>query len=97
MSMPLEYLHRPWPNASATAGQVAEQASLSQLASHAWRCSFLDLLYEHLQANIREPLSLERVTQAFGMSPASLKRKLQKHGTRFSGAARPGARTQRLG
>lgn len=83
MSVPLEYLHRPWPNASATAGQVAEQASLSQLASHACRCSFLDLLYEHLQANIREPLSLERVAQAFGMSPASLKRKLQKHGTHF--------------
>jgi len=83
MSVPLEYLHRPWPNASTTAGQVTEQASLAQLTSHALHCGFLDLLYEHLQTNIREPLSLERVAQAFGMSPASLKRKLQKHGTHF--------------
>lgn len=83
MSVPREYLHRPWPNASTTAGQVAEQASLAQLASHTWHCSFLDQLYEYLRANIREPLNLERVAQAFGMSPASFKRKLQKHGTHF--------------
>lgn len=83
MSLPLEWLHRPWPNASATAGQVAEQASQALLASHGWPGSFLDQLYEYLQANIRTPLNLERVAQAFGMSPASLKRKLQKHGTHF--------------
>ena len=83
MSLPREYLHIPWPNASATAGQVAEQASHAQLVNQGCPCSFLDQLYQYLQANIRVPLNLERVANAFGMSPASLKRKLQKHGTHF--------------
>ncbi|NHW01394.1 AraC family transcriptional regulator [Stutzerimonas degradans] len=83
MSLPREYLHRPRPDASATAGQVAELASQTQLASLGWQCSFLDRLYEYLQANIRTPLNLERVALAFGMSPATLKRKLQKHDTHF--------------
>ncbi len=83
MSLPREYLHTPWPNASAIAGQVAQQASHAQLASLGWQCSFVDQLYEYLHVNIRAPLNLERVAQAFEMSPASLKRKLQKHGTHF--------------
>ncbi|SEH77611.1 AraC-type DNA-binding protein [Stutzerimonas xanthomarina] len=83
MSLPLEYLHKPWPGASATAGQVAQQASCAQLESLGWAGSFIDQLYDHLYANIREPLNLERVAQSFEMSPASLKRKLHKHGTGF--------------
>lgn len=83
MCLPREYLHKPWPNASATAGQVAQQASHAQLASLGWPCSFIDQLYEYLHANIRAPLNLDQVAQAFEMSPASLKRKLQKHGTHF--------------
>ncbi|MCQ4311938.1 AraC family transcriptional regulator [Pseudomonas stutzeri] len=83
MSLPREYLHTPWPNASNTAGQVAQQAGCAQLASLGWHGSFIDGLYEHLHANIRRPLNLERVAQAFEMSPASLKRKLRKHGTGF--------------
>ncbi|MCQ4330933.1 AraC family transcriptional regulator [Stutzerimonas stutzeri] len=83
MSLPREYLHKPWPNTSATAGQVAHQASCLQLDSLGWSSSFIDQLYDHLYANVREPLNLERVAQAFDMSPASLKRKLHKHGTGF--------------
>jgi len=83
MSLPRKYLHTPWPNASTTAGQVAQQASHAQLASLGWQCSFIDQLYDYLLANIRAPLNLERVAQAFEMSPASLKRKLQKQGTHF--------------
>lgn len=83
MSLPREYLHKPWPNASATAGQVAHQASLTQLHGLGWSGSFIDQLYDYLYANIREPLNLERIAQAFGTSPASIKRKLHKHGTGF--------------
>lgn len=83
MSLPREYLHKPLPNASATAGQVAHQASCVQLEGLGWSGSFIDQLYDNLYANIREPLNLERVAQAFDMSPASLKRKLHKHGTGF--------------
>lgn len=83
MSLPLEYLHKAWPSASATAGQVAHLASCAQLESLGWPGSLIDQLYDHLYENIREPLNLERVAQAFEMSPASLKRKLHKHGTGF--------------
>lgn len=83
MSIPREYLHRPWPTASATAGQVAQQQSQQQLAELGFRASLLDSLYAYLQAHIREPLNLESVAQAFEMSPATLKRKLKKHGTQF--------------
>lgn len=83
MSLPREYLHRPWPGASATAGQVAQQASAAQLAALGWQSSFIDQLYDFLQANIRTPLNLERAAQAFETSPASLKRRLHKHGSGF--------------
>lgn len=83
MSLPIEYLHQPWPNASATAGRVALQAGQAQLEQLGCTSSFIDQLYDHLHANIRSPLNLERVAQAFDMSPASLKRKLHKHGTGF--------------
>ncbi len=45
--------------------------------------SLLGRLHDHLEAHIREPLNLERVAAAFGLSPATLKRRLQKHGTHF--------------
>lgn len=80
MSLPYSCLHEAWPHASATAGHVAEQNSLAGLA---WRSSFIDELYDYLHVHIRDPLNLERVAQAFGLSPATLKRKLQKHGTHF--------------
>ena len=83
MSLPIDYLHQPWPTASATAGQVALQASQAQLEALGWSRSFIDQLYEHLETHIRDPLSLERVAQAFDMSPATFKRKLHKHGTGF--------------
>lgn len=83
MSIAREYLHRPWPQASATVGQVARQRSQEQLHQLGVQASLLDRVYAHLQANIRQPLNLDAVAQAFEMSPATLKRKLQKHGTHF--------------
>ncbi|HWV09868.1 MAG TPA: AraC family transcriptional regulator ligand-binding domain-containing protein [Pseudomonas sp.] len=83
MSLPREYLHVPWPGARSTAGHVARQACAEQLRQLGWRRSFLDGLGQYLSAHIREPLSLERVAAAFETSPASLKRKLSKHGTSF--------------
>lgn len=83
LSIPREYLHRPWPGASAIAGQVAQQDSERLLAALGYRASLLDRLYGHLLAHIREPLQLEGVAQAFGMSPSTLKRKLQKHDSHF--------------
>ncbi|WP_313285365.1 AraC family transcriptional regulator [Stutzerimonas kunmingensis] len=83
LSLPREYLHQPWLDASATVGQVAQQASQQQIDALEGPCAFLDAFYQYLHDNIREPLNLERVALAFAMSPATLKRKLAKHGTHF--------------
>lgn len=83
MSLPREYLLRPWPNGGATGARVARQACTEQLQAWGWQGSLLDALHDHLSAHIRQPLSLERVATAFATSPATLKRKLGKHGTHF--------------
>ena len=83
LSIPREYLHRPWPGASLTAGRVAQQDSQRQLDALGVRRSLLESLHGHLLAHIREPLQLEGVALAFGMSASTFKRKLQKHGTHF--------------
>lgn len=83
MSLPREYLLRPWPNGGATGARVARQSCHEQLQAWGWQCSLLDALHAHLSAHIRQPLSLERVATAFATSPATLKRKLGKYGTHF--------------
>lgn len=83
MCLPREYLLAPWPNASSTAGQVAEQEALTLLVELPAERSFLNELRHYLLAHIREPLRQEPVAEHFGMSPATLKRKLKKHGTHF--------------
>src|SRR5690606_11502893 len=55
----------------------------AQMDALEWQESFLDTLYNHLRRHIRQPLHLDGVAEAFDMSPASLKRKLQKHDTHF--------------
>ncbi|GGJ86368.1 AraC family transcriptional regulator [Pseudomonas matsuisoli] len=83
MSLPRAHLLRPWPHAGSTGGRVARQTCDDQLLTWGWAASFLDELNEHLTRQIRQPLSLERVAAAFAVSPASLKRRLAKHGTSF--------------
>ncbi|MBC8996959.1 MULTISPECIES: AraC family transcriptional regulator [unclassified Pseudomonas] len=83
MRIPREFLARPWPDASATAGQVARQEAVRQIEQLGFAESFTDCLYRHLQDQVRQPPSLEQAAQAFAMSPATLKRKLQKHDTGF--------------
>lgn len=83
MSLPREYLLRPWPHAGATGAHIARQQCDQQLAQWGWQGSLLDELHAHLSAHIHQPLSLERVAEAFATSPATLKRKLSKHGSHF--------------
>ncbi|MDP9525869.1 AraC family transcriptional regulator [Pseudomonas protegens] len=79
MRIPRQYLTRPWPGASATAGQVARLEAGEHLRQLGFSCSFLDALERYLQANVRQAPSLEQTALAFAMSPATLKRKLSKH------------------
>ncbi|MFA5631974.1 MAG: AraC family transcriptional regulator ligand-binding domain-containing protein [Porticoccaceae bacterium] len=83
MYLPREYLLKPWIDASATAGRVAEQEGLDMMAALPAPASVLDDLHDYLVAQIRTPLRLEQIADAFAMSPATLKRKLKKHGSHF--------------
>lgn len=83
MRIPREYLVRPWPNCSATVGQVARQEAQGQIDQLGFTASFVDCVYRYLQAHVREAPSLEQAAFAFAVSPATLKRKLQKHHTGF--------------
>ncbi|WP_426142589.1 AraC family transcriptional regulator ligand-binding domain-containing protein [Pseudomonas sp. DWP3-1-2] len=83
MRIPRRFLAAPWPDASATAGQVARQEAQGQISQLGFEASFLDCVYRYLQTHIRQAPSLERLAQHFAMSPATLKRKLQKHDTGF--------------
>ncbi|WP_300732297.1 AraC family transcriptional regulator [Pseudomonas sp.] len=83
MRIPREYLTRAWPNASATARQVALQDAQAQLHSLGVRASLLDRLYVYLRNHAQHAPSLEQTAQHFAMSQATLKRKLSKHGTHF--------------
>lgn len=83
MCIPREYLTSPWPGASATAGQVARQQAREQIEQLGFASSFLDGLYDYLREQVRQPPSLEQAAHAFAMSPATLKRKLNKHNTGF--------------
>ncbi|KAF0865964.1 AraC family transcriptional regulator [Pseudomonas sp. LD120] len=79
MRLPREFLTRPWPRASATAGQVARLEANEHLRQLGFATSFLDALYCYLQTHVRRAPSLEQTALAFAMSPATLKRKLSKH------------------
>jgi AraC-like DNA-binding protein len=83
MRIERQWLTRPWPNASATAGQVARREAAAQMQQLGFAASFLDCLNRYLEQHVRETPSLEQAAQAFAMSPATLKRKLSKHGTGF--------------
>lgn len=83
MCLPRSFLHQSWASSSVTAGQVAEQEGLAMLDALPAERSLLDGLHDYLVEHVRQPLRLEGVAKTFGMSPATLKRKLHKHGTGF--------------
>ncbi len=84
MRLPREFLTKPWPHVSHTVGQVAEQACIEELiATDETAPGMLDVLFEYIHDHVRQPLGLERVAEAQGMSAATLKRKLQRHDTHF--------------
>lgn len=84
MRLPREYLFRPWPQALLTVGQVAEQASLDELtAAEQLAPGFLEALFDFMLDHVRQPLGLEALSEAYGVSPATLKRKLKHHQSNF--------------
>lgn len=78
-----EYFHMPWINASPSAVILAQRDADAQLAEIGLEGGFLERLYCHLLHNIQRPTSLDQVAACFGMSSATLKRKLGKHQSHF--------------
>lgn len=78
-----DQLDRAWrhPRAldSARLTAALDQEALDQQP----RRSLLALLYDHLQARLHAPPGLEETAAAFGVSPATLKRRLAACGTHF--------------
>ena len=73
-------LDRPWPRGNAMAASVA----LDGLALDPPPApSLLSALYDYLLGELRRAPTLERAAAAFGVSPATLKRHLARHGSHF--------------
>jgi AraC-like DNA-binding protein len=76
------WLDRPWPRGSATAYQVAQRQCESGLANLP-ASSLPEQVYRLLLERVQEPLTLPDMAGRLAMSPATLKRKLGKHGCHF--------------
>lgn len=95
MRIPRHYLTRPYQPTANTLHPPAAELPASPLAHIAIqqarraldtlpaRDNLLNTLYEWLCQHAREAPGLERAAEAFGMSPATFKRKLHKQGTSF--------------
>lgn len=81
MLIPRAALERPWPRGQGPAAEAARQA-LAASAPDA-PPALLTALYDHLRDGIQQGPTLEGTAQAFGISPATLKRQLARHGTHF--------------
>jgi AraC-like DNA-binding protein len=79
MSLPLEWLDRPWPRGN---GMAVSAALATVLPSEHGR-SLLAGLYDYLMMHVRIAPALEQASAEFGVSPATFKRHLAAHGTHF--------------
>ncbi|WP_373987190.1 AraC family transcriptional regulator ligand-binding domain-containing protein [Duganella sp. BuS-21] len=75
------WLDRPWPRGNAMAASVAMQGVMAD--AQALTPGLLAALYNYLLENIRLGPTLEGSAAAFGISPATLKRHLARHGSHF--------------
>ncbi|RFA27993.1 hypothetical protein CAI21_13835 [Alkalilimnicola ehrlichii] len=83
MRVPSRYLHTPWPNGSGTNRLLAQRRCDEESLALGFRAGIQATVYAYLMQRIRRVPTLERCSADFHMSPATLKRKLHKHGTSF--------------
>lgn len=76
-------IHQPWPNASPSAALIAEREADNLMDASSQADGFLQYVYQHLLSRIQSNPNLEQLAVELGMSSATLKRKLSKHGTTF--------------
>ncbi len=75
------WLNARWPRGSATAFQVARAECVAQIDFP--EMSLPEYVYRTLLKQIQQPFNLPDMAAQLGMSPATLKRKLGKHGSSF--------------
>jgi AraC-like DNA-binding protein len=78
-----EWLDRPWGGAPRAASAAVLEGLARQARDEEPRHSLLGALYRYLLARVRLAPGLEQTAQHFGISPATLKRRLLAHGTHF--------------
>lgn len=84
MCLPTACLHRPWRQGKgAQTTRFAAQALEQGAEAGARARGLLAALYDHLLPRYREAPSLDEAATAFGMSSATLKRRLALHGTHY--------------
>jgi len=83
MAIARDYLHRPWNNRCVSTITDAFAIANVLPQSMPLQRGFLSELYHYLHHNIQHNPNLEQTADAFGMSSASLKRKLKKHHSHF--------------
>lgn len=76
-------LDRPWPGPVAAESAVARRAAQAAARQDAAPVSLLGALYDSLLAEVQAPPSLEDCAERFGMSLATLKRRLAAEGTHY--------------
>jgi AraC-like DNA-binding protein len=74
------YLDRPWPRGSALAADLAARAAAGEPERAP---GLLAALYDYLLERVRVAPPLEQAAHDFGVSPATFKRQLARHGTHF--------------
>lgn len=79
MTLPRHFADIPWPRGAATGWQIARQQCDQQQQQLGFSHSLRHRLYLHLQQRVTAPPSLQDVATASGISPATLKRRLQQH------------------
>lgn len=83
MTITREYLHSPWKKSCPTILANALNTADAHKQTILFQRGFLSELYNYLHHNIQHNPNLEQTSDAFGMSSASLKRKLKKHHSHF--------------
>lgn len=83
MAIARDCLYRPWKNSCATMLANTSKTADEKRQIIPFQRGFLSELYNYLHHNIQHNPNLEQTADAFGMSSASLKRKLKKHHSHF--------------
>lgn len=83
MRLPRAWLDQPNAEAASTICHLNFQQAQAELQASEASVGFLDLFDSVMEHRIEQNPSLEQLAQDFSCSPATLKRRLRKHGTHF--------------